>query len=193
MSQAKNHSRIRAISLILALLSLPFGCCGSVYLLDVLPSSLLPSSIDFTINLFEENAQIENTSSETFFITPITTTYGEPRVIPQAAFIRQREFPLYPNHSITLTYDAADMPLSGIAVCRTKDDCRLLAPDSSNRYTLSSFDELPKLDPAWLSTIRSYPQYSFIIFLALFFCLLSIGLFLGWLYLGKKEKEIADN
>lgn len=189
MSQTKNRLRTRTILLLLTLISLPFGFCGGIYLLDVLPASLAPPLVDFTVNLFEVNAQVENVSSETLYITPITTTYGEPRVIPQSAFIRQREFPLHPNRSITLTYDAADMPLSGIAVCRINDDCRVLASDPSNRYILSSFEELPEIDPAWLAAIRSYPQYSFTIFLVLLFCLLPVVLFSNWLYLGKKGKK----
>jgi hypothetical protein len=48
-------------------------CCGAIQLLEVFPASLLPAGLDFTLNLFETEARVENRTSETFDLTPITT------------------------------------------------------------------------------------------------------------------------
>jgi len=108
-------------------------------------------------------------------------------------FLRQRDIPLQPNRSIVLTYDAADMPLSGIAVCRTNDDCRLLAVDYSDVYYLDSFENLPSLEPSWLLAIRSLSPYNFGIVLFPALGLVPVVLFLSWLYLGKLEMKSAKN
>lgn len=190
-NRVKKRPRVRMILLLLALVSSPLCCCGPIYLLNVLPSSFLPPAVDFMVNLFEEEVRVENRSGETLYITPITTTYGQPMVIPQSTFIRQRDIPLQSNGSIVLTYDSADMPLSGIAVCRTDNDCRLLAANHSKVYYLDSFESLPKLEPNWLLAIRSYPHYSFGIVLIPVLSLLPVVLFLGWLYLGRLENKRA--
>jgi hypothetical protein len=109
----------RAILFLLAVLTSPFLCCGAVQLLDSLPASVLPAPLDFTLNLFESQAQVQNRTSETLYLTPLTTTYGYPLVIPQTAGLRLRDIALAPNASATLEYDSADMPLAGIAVCRS--------------------------------------------------------------------------
>jgi hypothetical protein len=188
-NQAKKRLPVRVILLLLAVVSSPLGCCGCIFLLDVLPASLLPPKVDFIVNLFEAQARVENRSGETLYITPITTTYGRPVVIPQPTFIRQRDIPLQPNRSIVLTYDVADMPLSGIAVCRTDDDCRLLAVDYSNVYYLDSFENLPRLEPSWLLAIRSHPPYNFGIVLLPVLSLLPVVLFSSWLYLVVKSRS----
>jgi hypothetical protein len=123
------------------------------------------------------------------YFTAITTTYGQPEVIRQSAFIKQRDIPVEPNHSIVLTYDSADMPLSGIAVCRTDDDCRLLDVDYSPVYYLDSFENLPGLDPSWLLAIRSHNPYDPGIVLYPALGLVPVVLFLGWLYLGRLENK----
>jgi len=178
--------------LLLALLTSPLLCCGAIQLLEALPGSLLPSGLDFTLNLFEAEARVENHTSETFYLTPITTTYGQPDVIPQNISFRQRNIPLAPNSFVVLTYDSADMPLSGIAVCRTKEDCRLLAVDTSGGYVLDVYESMPSLEPGWLAAIRFHPlhNYNNVILPAL--SLLPIFLFLMWLYLGRSETEQAS-
>lgn len=181
--QAKKSPPVRVILLLLAMVSSPLSCYGFIFLLQALPASLLPPGINFFVNLFEAEARVENRSGETFYITPITTTYGRPVVIKQFTFIRQRDIPLQPNHSIVLTYDAADMPLSGIVVCRTNDDCRLLAVVPSDVYYLDSFENLPRLEPGWLLAIQSHSQYSFDIVLFPVLGLVPVILFLSWLYL----------
>ena len=186
-NRAKKHTSARVILLLLAMLSSPLGCCGCAFLLNVLPPSVRPPMM----GLFKAEARVENRSGETFNITPITTTSGRPQVIMQLASLRQRDIPLQPNRSIVLTYDAADMPLSGIAVCRTNDDCRLLAVDYSGVYFLDSFENLTNLEPSWLSAIRSLPPYNFGIVLFPVLGLLPVILFSSWLYLGKLENKRA--
>jgi hypothetical protein len=189
--QASRPRPLRAILLLLALITSPLVCCGAIQLLEALPSSLLPSGLDFTLNLFEAEARVENRTTETLYLTPITTTYGEPRVIRQNISFRQRDIPLGPDGSVLLKYDSADMPLSGIAVCRTDEDCRLLAIDNSGVYVLESYESLPSLEPSWLMAIQSNPlnNYSNVLLTAL--SLLPILLFSSWLYLGRLEKKRA--
>ena len=105
----------------LALLFSPITCCGGFYTLSALPG--------VTSGLFETEVRIENRTEETLYIAPATTTYAEPRVITQLGRIRQTNIPLHPSRSIPLTYDAADMPLSGVAVCKANEDCRLLTAE----------------------------------------------------------------
>jgi len=183
-SKTKKRPLLRVILLLLALLTSPLVCCGSIYFMES-----ISSLTGFTLNIFRAEARVENVSDETLYITPITTTYREPMVIPQSAFIRQRDFPLRPGHSITLTYDSADLPLGGFAVCRANDDCRMLVADHSEVYYLYSFGELPELDPGWLRAIRSRPEYNFSVVLFPILSLLPVGLFLGWLYVIWQEKK----
>ncbi|MCL6541133.1 MAG: hypothetical protein K6T87_11235 [Roseiflexus sp.] len=122
------------ILLLLALLTSPLVCCSAIQLLlDALPTSLLPSALDFTLNLFEAKTRVENRTSEVLYLTSITTTYGRPVVIAQNITFRQRDIPLEPNGAVLLEYDAADMPHAGIAVCRTAEDCRLLMNDYTTK------------------------------------------------------------
>lgn len=133
--------------------------------------------------MFEVEARVENRSGELLYLTAITTTTGEPLVIAQRAFLRQRDIPLQPNQSVVLLYDAADRPLAGIAVCRPNDDCRLLAVDYSNQCHVDSFESLPPLESSWLVAIRAHPQYSFnkVLFPVLGF--VPVSLFVSWVYL----------
>ncbi len=183
------YSHVRKILFLLLFISLPFGCCGNASLLDMVPRSMLPGALDFMINLFETDALVENKTSETLYITPITTTYGDPRVIAQSGSIRQRDFPLESDQSITLTYDSADMPLSGIAVCKAKDECKLLPLDYSNQYKITSFEDLPEIDTSWLAAIQAHGENSYgNVFMAIF-SLAPIVLLSGWLYLRKLETK----
>jgi hypothetical protein len=189
--QASRPRPLRAILLLLALITSPLVCCGAIQLLEALPASLFPPALDFTLSLFEAEARVENRTTETFYLTPITTTNGQPMVIAQNISLRQRDIPLEPNGSVVLKYDSADMPLSGIAVCRTDEDCRLLPVDNSGVYVLDSYENLPDLEPSWLLAIQSQPlnNYSNVLFPAL--SLLPLLLFASWLYLGRLEKKRA--
>ena len=187
-NQARKYRTAGAILLLLAVLSSPLGCCGCAFILNALPTPFQLPMMD----LFKGEAQVENRSGETVYLTPITMTYGYPIVIGQPASIRQRDFPLQHDRSIVLTYDTADAPLSGIAVCRADGDCRLLDADRSGVYYLDSFDTLPRLKMDWLLAIQSHPTYSFNILLFLVLSLLPVVLFSGWLYfarLGKKALQ----
>lgn len=188
-NRARKLRSVRTILLLLAVLSSPLACCGSISLLNTLPPSFLPPMM----NLFKTEARVENRSAETLYLTPITTTRGRPEVIIQSAFLSRRDIPLQPNSSIILTYDAADMPLSGIAVCRTNDNCRLLAVDYSNNYYLDSFDNLPDLEPGWMLAIQSLSPYNFGIVVFPVLGLVPIVLFLSWLYVIKLEKNRTKN
>lgn len=185
-SPFEQRKTLRMILLLLAMITSPLICCGCIFLLNAMPNSPLP-------RLFEGKAQVENNSGETLYLTPITTTYGHPEVITQSAFFRQRDIPLEPNQSVVLTYDTADTPLAGIAVCRANQDCRLLGVKNyfSDTYHLESMDTLPKLDQDWLKAIQSHPRYNYglVIFPAL--GLIPVALFWVWLYTGMQAKKLA--
>jgi len=160
-------------------------------LLDALPASLLPSGLDFIVNLFEADASVDNGTAETFYVTAITTTYGHPQVIPQNISFRQRDIPLAPNGSVVLKYDSADMPLAGIAVCRTDTDCRLIHRTNSGVYRLDSYESLPDLEPDWLAAIQSHPLYNYNNVILPVLSLIPIFLIWVWNYLGKLKKKYA--
>ena len=174
----------RKILLLLAIFTSPLICCGGIFLLNAMPNSPLP-------RLFEGKARVENRSGEILFLTPVTTTYGYPKVIAQSALLRQRDIPLQPNQSIVLTYDTADMPLAGIAVCRANQDCRFLGVNNyfSDTYDLESIDTLPKLDQNWIEAIQSHPRYNFGLVIVPALGLIPVVLFLIWLYLGVRDKK----
>jgi hypothetical protein len=186
LDQSRKHSRSRRILLLLALISSPLLCCGGSFVLEVLPASLLPASVDFMVNLFEAEATVENRSGEILYITPISTTFGRPMVISQRTSFRLHDIPLRPNRSMMLTYDRADMVLSGIAVCRANNECRLLAVDGSDNYYVDSFENLPELEPDWLLAIQSGLRYNFSPVLIPIMSLVPVVLFLSWLYLGRQ-------
>lgn len=175
--------------LALALLTSPALCCGGLQLLDSLPSSWMPPSLDFTVNLFENSARVENQTSETLYITAITTTYGDPRIIPQDIAFRQRSVPVPPQSSIVLEYDSADQPLSGVVVCKTAEDCRVLPANNSDVYELTSYEGLENLEPGWLKAIQAAPLHNYGTLLIAAVSLVSILLFGGWIYLIWRERK----
>ncbi len=188
----KSRTRwIQVVLLLLALVTSPALVCGALQVLDALPSTWLPGPVDFIVNLFEAEAQIENHTSETLYFTAITTTYGDPRVIPQNIAFRQRDIPVGPQGSVTLQYDSADLPLAGIAVCRKDNDCRLLPAHGSGVYELNSYDSLERLDPAWQKAINSQPVHNFSNLIIMALSLACILLFSIWLYLKRREKQRA--
>jgi len=182
---------IRVILLLLAVITSPLFCCGAVQLLDALPAFVLPSGLNFIVNIFESEARVENRTSETFYLTAITTTYGEPRVIGQNISFRQRDIPLEPNGSVVLQYDSADMPLSGIAVCRSAEDCRLLARDNSGIYVVEVYETLPSLEPGWLQAIKSHPLHNYTTIVIPVLSLVPVLLFLIWVRLVRADKKQA--
>lgn len=191
--QAGKRRLLRVILLLSALVTSPLLCYGAILILmaDLLPSSLLPSGLDFFVNLFEARAEVQNRTGETLYVTAITTTYGRPMVISQNIAFRQRDILLQPNTSVVLTYDSADLPLSGIVVCRAGDDCRLLVVNGTGRYSVDSVETLPRLDPGWLAAIRSHPLYNDRAVQALALSLLPILLLFASWYVGRLERPIA--
>jgi len=182
---------IQTALLLLALVTSPALCCGGLQVLDALPSTWLPGPVNFVVNLFEAEARLENHTSETLYLTAITTTYGEPRVIPQNIAFRQRDIPVGPQGVVVLQYDSADLPLTSIAVCRKDDDCRLLPANGSGVYTVKSYDSLERLDPAWQEAIRSQPVHNFKSLMITAPSLVCILLLSSWLYLNRREKQRA--
>jgi hypothetical protein len=108
-------------------------------------------------------------------------------VIPQNISFRQRDIPLGPSGAVLLKYDSADMPLAGIAVCRTQQDCRLLAVDYSNVCVLESYESLPDLESSWLMAIQVHPVRNYMNIIIPTLSLLPVLLFLSWLYVGRLE------
>jgi hypothetical protein len=188
----RNH-RIQVMLLTLALLTSPALCCGGVQLLDSLPASWLPASLNFSINLFEGTARVENKTAQTLYITAITTTYGNPRVIPQNIAFRQRDIPLESHRSLELHYDSADLPLSGIAVCKSAEDCRLLPVDNSDVYEVNSYESLGPLEPGWLQVIQLTPLHNYSTLVIVGLSLVSICLFSSWVYLRGVKRNPWDN
>ena len=190
-SNARRTRTVRSVLLVLALLTSPALCCGGLQLLDSLPSSWLPSSLDFTINLFESTARVENQTSQTLYITAITTTYGDPRVISQNVAFRQRDLPVRPDGFVILQYDSADLPLSGIVVCRDTENCRLLPVGTSDVYQVNSYESLETVETVWLESMQASPVLNYG---ALMMALVSFGpilLFSGWIYVRWREKKHA--
>ena len=184
---ARKPKWIRTALLVLAILTFPILCCGGIQLLDALPSSWLSGSLSFMVNVFESNARVENKTSQILYLTAVTTTYGDPRVISQNIAFRQRDIPVKPQSSVILQYDSADLPLAGIAVCRTDNDCRLLPVNYSQVYELNSYESLERLDPIWLKVIQSSPLDNYSNLITIAFCLVPILLFSGWLYLNRRK------
>ena len=179
---AKKRSPLRW--LLLALIFSPLTCCGGFYILSALPG--------VTPGLFETEARLENMTNETLYITPITTTYRDPLVIPQRAFIRQVDIPLRPGRSITLTYDAADAVIAGAVVCRKDGECRMLETGSSGATVLGSFAALDELDPSWRQAMETSPRYSFGILIYPLLALVPVVLFLNWVYLIFRNEKRAS-
>lgn len=170
--------------LLLALIFSPLTCCGGFYILSALPG--------VTPILFEKEVQLKNETNETIYLTPITTTYRDPLVIPQRAFIRQVDIPLRPGRSITLTYDAADAPLAGVAVCKKDGECRMLETESSGLTVLNLFGALHELEPSWRQAMQTSPRYRFGILIYPLLGLVPVVLFLNWLYLVVRKKNWTD-
>ena len=185
----RQKKTLRVLLLLLAAFLSPLACCGVTYVLDILPSNGVPRGVDFMVNLFEAEVQVENRTEETLYITPVTTTTGKPVVIQQLSSIKQRDFPIKPDQSLVLKYDMADMPLAGITVCRTSQDCRFLATDDSEKVYLDTYDDLPLLEPEWLAAIQSSPMRNLSVVIYPILGFVPVILFVVWLYLTIKERK----
>jgi hypothetical protein len=190
-SASRKIQWVRSILLVLALLTSPALCCGGLQFLDALPSSWLPSWLDFTLNLFEGSARVENKTSQVLYVTAITTAYGTPRVISQNIAFRQRHIPVKPQSSIVLQYDSADFPLSGIIVCKSTEDCRLLPVNNSEVYEVNSYESLEKLESDWSEASRAIPLQNLGALMVAVLSFIPILLFSSWIYLKWSTKKRA--
>src|SRR5688500_1032869 len=129
--QKSRLPHIRTLLAILMLLTTPCLLCGLLTLLD--------RFVELPFDFFEGEVRLENRSGETLYVTPITTTYGEPMAITQSS-LRQRDIPVEPGDSVALSYDAADSPLAGIVVCRDSGECRLFETTYADVQYIDSFE-----------------------------------------------------
>lgn len=164
----------RSILLAFALLSL---LCG------LLVGGML--GLGKNTGFFQATVLVENHTDESLTITPITTTYAEPRVIRQTFSPRQRDHLLKPGASIILTYDTADFPLAGIVVCNESGDCRVLKNTRDETLSIEDFNILPNVDESWLAAKEKIglQNYAGMIYIALI--ILSLILFWLWWRMGK--------
>jgi len=142
-----------------------------------------------SIGFFHGEVRVENHSDETLYITPITTTYAEPRIITQTLSLYYRDLPIEAGENINITYDTADFPLAGIALCRDDGDCRLLEYTQQETLTFTDFNALPPLEENWLATIQRAPKYNLQLFIFTGFALTPFVLLALWWRLGKKAKN----
>jgi hypothetical protein len=151
----------------------------------------LPDGLGFILNVFEVEASVENRTADTFYLTAITTTTGRPVVIRQPAFGKQRDIPLGPGQTVTPTYDADDAPLSGIAVCKTDEDCRVLTVNYSGEYHIDDFNALPVLEPSWSAAIKATPEFNLAGVGWLAVSLVPVGLLAALGFLGRPRPDQA--
>jgi hypothetical protein len=121
----------------------------------------------------------------------MTTTYGDPRVIPQNIAFRQRDIPVSPEGSMVLQYDSADLPLSGIVVCRNTDDCRLMPISNPDVYEVNSYESLGPVEPSWLEAMQARPLLNYGALVTVVLGLVPIFLFSGWIIMKWRAKKDA--
>ena len=183
MKAPRKWINTRMILLAVALLTSPLCCLGGVQVLSVLP---LPG----IFSLFAEEAVVRNDSAETFTLTPITTTRGYPQVIYQSSSLRQCQVLAAPGESVTLTYDAADFPLEGVAACREGGGCRLLAYEYGRDMILDSYQAMPELDAGWQEAALACKPFNAALVLFPLLALVPLGAFVAWVVLTKREKVV---
>ncbi len=178
----KARKIFRLIVLILVLLTTPFACVGMGSIIFSLPGM---NSVGF----FHGEVRVENNSSEALYLTPISTTYAEPRIITQPLFRRHRDLPLGARDSIVITFDTADFSLAGIILCDEDADCRSLEYDWQNIQTIDDFDALPPVDASWLAVRDVAFKYNFQLFMITGFALTPFALLAFWWRLGRREEN----
>jgi hypothetical protein len=148
---------------------------------DALPAEVLPGSLNFTLNLFEAEFTVENRTAETLYLTALTTTTGQPLVIAQNTFARQRDIPLAPGETHSLIYDAADFPLAGVLVCLETGECRISPQNGTeSRLVVADFDALTPADSAWVAVAKSHPAYDWTGWLVLLFSVIPLAFWAAW-------------
>lgn len=177
-----NNKRIRMILLLLGLITFPLFCCGVSTTLYLIPG--------VGLSFFRIDFQVENNTVQTLYLTPITTTRGYPQVIGQLSRMQQTNIPLQAGESISLTYDGADMPLSGIVVCNTNDECRLLDRDGGREdMVINSFAALSAVNSDWVLAVQEKPEYNFRFIIFPLLGLLPIAFLGRWVYLTWEDKK----
>ncbi len=177
--KVRKTNMFRSLLLALALLTFPFACLGA----NALGSPFLD------IGFFGAEISVENQTTELIYLTPITTTYGDPRVISQNRSLLHKDLPLHSGESMLLTYDSADSPLAGIALCRESGDCRLLEYNRQETLIFNDFDVLVPLDESWLATIQAAPKYNLQLIIFTGFALTPFALLALWWWLGRSEEQ----
>jgi hypothetical protein len=177
---------LKSLLLLLAVLLSPAICCSGTFLLEILPIS---NPLDF----FGTELRVENRTDETVTITPVTTTTGAPQIIMQPGSVRQRDFPLPPGGVHVLSYDAADAPLAGIAVCVSGAECRLLETGYGEDATLDVYAELPPLPAAWQAELQSTRERNFAVLLFPLLGVLPIIFFAGWVLLSWRDRRSSSD
>jgi hypothetical protein len=160
---------IQAVLLVLVLLTVPF------FLISML-------------NSFKQKLRVENNTSQILYLTLVQTYWDDshPMVVPQNIAFRNHDIPVRPQRSVTLKYDPGKLPIRGIAVCKTDTDCRLLPLSYLHDYELNSYENLERLNPNWLTAIRSSPLHNYSNLIIIVLSLVPILLFSGWLYLNPR-------
>ena len=143
------------------------------------------------LNLGSTPFLVENQASIPLYITPITDTYAEPKLILQSK-VRFKNFEVAPGETIELEYDSFDFGLSGLIVCTADNACKMINYEGSN-VVISNFDSLPDPNPSWLKAVENAPNIavSFILFPLL--GLLSILLFFLGLRLDFGDFRTQEN
>lgn len=182
-TENKKKNKKRGLWLLLiAVITSPFICC----LVTVLPVSWQPPMF----NLFAVEVMVTNQTNEVLYLTPITTTTGEPLVITQMGRLRQVMIPVGTGKSINMVYDAADRPLDGLVVCRTTADCRMLN-DQYGDMVIRDFGQLPYLERGWLAAVEDHPRFGFFVVLYPLLGLIPVGFFLWWVVLLVKNGKMT--
>ncbi len=167
----------RFIVLTLAMLTSPFGCVG-------VGSFVFSLTTGQTSGLFTAVTYIENQTDELIYITPMTTTHDEPRIIEQFFRFRYKNLPLRSGDTIRLSYDASDNSMDGMVLCREEDDCRYLQHERLGIQVIDDFDALPPVNESFLSAIDDDPEYHIVMLIMAGFTLTPFALFALWWRLG---------
>ena len=172
----------RVILLVLAIMTSPLCCLGTTLL-----EAIIPEEMDY-LSFFAAEVVVENDTGEILFVTPITTTRGYPQVIRQATSLKQCQIPVAPGDSVALSFDAADFPLDGMAVCRGEVDCRLLAHDFA-AVNVEDYQALPALDDGWLEAAQGCKPFNVSLVLFPLLAMVPLGAFVAWVVLTVRNKR----
>ncbi len=175
----KQQARRRTLFFILFFLTSPFaflGCSSILFALSPMQEA----------GFFHGEVRIENRSGENLTITPITTTYAEPRIIAQPLCLYRRDIPLNAGEAWHISYDTADFPLAGIILCREGGDCRVLEHTYTDTLSFDELESLPLVDESWLAVTQSAPRYNFALPFNALMVIMSLFFGFGWWQAGRE-------